>query len=307
MTDTAWTVRGLVRAARRAPGRAPERTRPAARPGTDVPETDDPSVASGTPASRAALHTAAAERLAESGRWEPAYRHLREAVRLLHGQHVVPRSPQEEMERLRRAHAEAHEQSRRDSLTASYNRRYLDERLAALLGESATGTGLCVALADIDHFKQVNDTHGHQFGDRVLQRMVVELGRGLPEGAFCARYGGEEFALVLPGESLDDGIAISEAARDRIATHDWSSMHPDLKLTISIGVAHAEVATAEVDPLIGDADLLLYTAKQAGRNAVAFRREAGGRVELAGPAAGRRSVPQPADAGTGTPSHSEAP
>ncbi|MBW0102527.1 GGDEF domain-containing protein [Pseudonocardia sp. KRD291] len=307
MTDTAWTVRGLVRAARRAPGRAPERTRSAPHPEPALPATDDPAVASGSPASRAALHTAAAERLAESGRWEPAYRHLREAVRLLHGQHVAPRSPQEEMERLRRAHAEAHEQSRRDSLTASYNRRYLDERLAALLGDSSTGTGLCVALADIDHFKQVNDTHGHQFGDRVLQRMVVELGRGLPEGAFCARYGGEEFALVLPGEDLDGGIAISEAARERIAGHDWSSMHPDLRLTISIGVTHAPVATAEVDPLIGDADLLLYTAKQAGRNAVAFRRGAGDRVELAGPAAGRRSIPQPADAGTGTAASSEAP
>ena len=307
MVDTAWTVRGLVRAARRAPGRASGRAPSVPHTEPELPGTDDPAVASGSPASRAALHTAAAERLAEGGRWEPAYRHLREAVRLLQGQHTMPRSPQEEMERLRRAHAEAHEQSRRDSLTATYNRRYLDERLVALLGDSSTGTGLCVALADIDHFKQVNDTHGHQFGDRVLQRMVVELGRGLPEGAFCARYGGEEFALVLPGEDLTGGIAISEAARDRIATHDWSTMHPDLRLTISIGVAHAEVAHAEVDPLIGDADLLLYTAKQAGRNAVAFRRETGGRVELAGPAGGRRSVPQPAEPGTGTAPRAEAP
>lgn len=332
MTDTAWTMRGLVRAARhRGTSAGPQRS--AGDAGFDPL---DPAVASGSPASRAALHTAAAERLAEQERWEPAYRHLREAVRLLHGQppgaagggadgagtalpagggtdgagttpsagggtdgaapthQPVPRSPQDELDRLRREHAEAHEQSRRDSLTASYNRRYLDERLAALLGDGSADTGLCMALADIDHFKQVNDTHGHQFGDRVLQRMVVELGLALPEGTFCARYGGEEFALVLPGRDLDEGIAICEAARDRIATHEWSAMHPDLRLTISIGVARTTVTTGEVDAVIGEADELLYTAKQAGRNAVAYRRDVGGRVELAGAAGGRRSVPQPA-------------
>jgi diguanylate cyclase (GGDEF)-like protein len=251
---------------------------------------DERPVVSGPPAARAALHTAAAESLAARGDWEPAYRHLREAVRLLHGDRSGSSEPQDELERLRREHAEAQEQSRRDALTASYNRRYLDERLAALL---ATGgaVGLCLALADIDHFKQVNDTHGHPFGDRVLQRMVVELGRALPEGAFCARYGGEEFALVLPGRDLDDGVRICEAARDRIAGHDWSAMHTDLRLTISIGVARTAAAVAEVDALIADADLLLYTAKQAGRNAVAYRRA--GRVRLAGAAGARRSIPQP--------------
>ena len=206
---------------------------------------------------------------------------------------AAPRSPQDELARLRREHAEAREQSRRDSLTAGYNRRYLDERLAALLG---TDTGLCLALADIDHFKQVNDTHGHPFGDRVLRRIATDLQRALPEGAFCARYGGEEFALVLPGCDLDEGIAVCEAARARVAGHDWSAMHPALQVTISIGVDRA-APTAGVDALVGDVDLLLYTAKQAGRNAVAYRRVTDERVELAGPAAGRRSVPQPARSG----------
>ncbi|MDQ4117278.1 MAG: GGDEF domain-containing protein [Actinomycetota bacterium] len=256
---------------------------------------DGRSVAAGPPAARAALHTAAAERLAARGDWEPAYRHLREAVRLLHGDRTGLRAPEDELDRLRREHAEAHEQSRRDSLTSSYNRRYLDERLATLLGNGGAA-GLCLALADIDHFKQVNDTHGHPFGDRVLQRMVVELGRALPEGAFCARYGGEEFALVLPDRDLDEGVRICEAARDRIAGYDWSAMHPDLRVTISIGVARAPASVAEVEALVADADLLLYTAKQAGRNAVAYRRA--GRVRLAGPAGARRSIPQPPAPGT---------
>lgn len=117
MTDTAWTVRRLVRSARRLDPSPPA-------PGPDTPGDD---VAPASPAARAALHTAAAERLAEHRRYEQAYLHLREAVRLLHGLNAP--SPPDELDRLRREHAEAREQSRRDSLTASYNRRYLDERL----------------------------------------------------------------------------------------------------------------------------------------------------------------------------------
>ncbi|MBP2364343.1 GGDEF domain-containing protein [Pseudonocardia parietis] len=284
MTDTVWTVRDLTGSARRAPA---------------DPAIDDGALSGVTPAgpaARAALHTAAAERLAGNGRFEQAYLHLREAVRLLNG--TTGTTVEDELGRLRREHAEAREQSRRDSLTSSYNRRYLDERLTDLLG-TGTGRPVCLALADIDHFKQVNDTHGHPFGDRVLQRMVHELGRGLPRGAFCARYGGEEFALVLPGLGPDDGVAACEAARERVAAHDWTDLHPDLRMTISIGIAHTDRADIGVEPLVDEADLLLYTAKQAGRNAVAHR-SADGRAQLAGAASGRRSIPQ-LDAGHGRP------
>lgn len=256
----------------------------------------------GTPASRAALHTAAAEKLAAQGLWEQAYGHLRAAVRLHHLAALEPAAPgPDELDRLRREHAEAREQSRRDSLTASYNRRYLDERLAALLADlsdigddALRTTGICVALADIDHFKLVNDTFGHLFGDRVLQHMVAELDAALPDGAFCARYGGEEFALVLPGRALAEAVELCEAARERIDRHPWHELHPALRVTVSIGVAHAAGRPTDVERLIGEADELLYTAKQAGRNAVAYRVQRRGRVRLAGAAGGRRSVPQPA-------------
>ncbi|MFP5069095.1 GGDEF domain-containing protein [Pseudonocardia nantongensis] len=299
MTDTAWTMRSPAR-----PGR---RTAPAPEPAAPEPATPEPAgtgpgtpdMAPTSPAARAALHTAAAERLAEHHRYEQAYLHLREAVRLLHGGPggtgpAVPPPFEDELDRLRREHAEAREQSRRDSLTATYNRRYLDERLADLL--AADGQRVCLGLADIDHFKQVNDTHGHPFGDRVLQRMVHELGRALPRGAFCARYGGEEFALVLPGLSPDDGVAACEVVRERVAAHDWSTLHPELRMTISIGIAHTGPAAGAVEALVAESDLLLYTAKQAGRNAVAYR-SGEGRVVLAGAAAGRRSIPQPDAAG----------
>jgi diguanylate cyclase (GGDEF)-like protein len=240
-------------------------------------------------ASAAARHTTAAEQLAAEGRWEQAYQHLRAAVRLLHGQPTA-----DELDRLRREHAEAREQSRRDSLTASYNRRYLDERLVALLDDPACrgAAGAAIALVDADHFKQVNDTYGHLFGDRVLQRIVGELDAGLPDGAFCARYGGEEFALVLPGRDLRDAVRVCEAARHRIDRHPWAELDPDLRVTVSIGVAHTAGPVTEIERLVGAADALLYAVKHSGRNAVAYRDDRTGMVRLAGPAAGRRSIRQ---------------
>jgi diguanylate cyclase (GGDEF)-like protein len=237
---------------------------------------------------RAAIHTAAAERLARLGRWEQAYDHMRAAVRLLQGRV----GPGDELDRLRREHAEARELSRRDSLTATYNRRYLDECLATLLDPAVRTVGLSVALVDIDHFKLVNDTYGHLLGDRVLQRLVGVLGSGLPAGAFCARFGGEEFALVLPGHGYADAVEVCEVARDRVACHPWDELADGLHVTVSAGVAHCVGWPTEVERLVGEADVLLYTAKQAGRNAVAFRDNDTGFVRLAGSAAARRSIPQ---------------
>ena len=159
-------------------------------PAHDVPspylDLDSPTGIEALGYDRAAIHTAAAERLARLWRWEQAYDHLRAAVRSAAGRV----GPGDELDRLRREHAEARELSRRDSLTATYNRRYLDECLATLLNQpvdpAVRTVGLSVALVDIDHFKLVNDTYGHLLGDRVLQRLVGVLGSGLPGGAFCA-------------------------------------------------------------------------------------------------------------------------
>ncbi|MEJ3652286.1 GGDEF domain-containing protein [Actinomycetes bacterium KLBMP 9759] len=255
----------------------------------------DDGVATPATASAVAEHTSAAEDLAADGRWEDAYHHLRAAVRILHGRSGAA----DELDRLRREHAEAREQSRRDSLTSTYNRRYLDERLVALLDDPACrGTvGVCVALVDVDHFKQVNDTYGHRFGDRVLQRIVGELGSGLPDGAFCARYGGEEFALVLPGCDLAAAVRTCEAARMRIDHHPWPELDEHLRVTVSIGVAHSTAPRTDVERLVGEADSLLYAAKNSGRNAVAFRDERAGHVRLAGPAGRRRAIAQPMKTG----------
>lgn len=246
------------------------------------------------------LHESIAALLASRGQWRQAYQHLRSALDLLYAdqdeQPHVPEQLRREVDRLRREHAEAREQSLRDTLTDSYNRRYLDQRLMDLLTEhGACRHGLAIALIDLDWFKQVNDTFGHLLGDRVLQRVVELLQQGLPEGAFCARYGGEEFVLVLPRVDAVTAVEIAEAARERVERHLWQELAPGLRVTVSVGLAYEPPADeAPERPPVGAeqqllrADSLLYTAKQSGRNAVAYR--ADGRVRLAGAAAGRRAV-----------------
>ena len=261
---------------------------------------DLPSGSEGEPpnrADRARTHEAAAEVLADRGDWRRAYHHLRAAMALVHAERSqpvrVPDQLQNEVVRLRRERAEAREQSHRDSLTATWNRRYLDEQLRDLAG---TGTGrstLCVALADVDHFKGVNDTFGHAVGDRVLRRLVALMSQGLPEEGFCARYGGEEFALVLPGTALDEAVRVCEAARARVEQHAWEELGRGLRVTVSVGVSalHLRRRDARDDSgVLDNSDALLYVAKRAGRNAVAHRDAASGRVRLAGAAAGRRGL-----------------
>jgi len=236
----------------------------------------------------------ASEELARLGLWEEAYQQLRGALEQLHGLDRPHNPVRAELDRLRQEHAAAREQARRDFLTASYNRRYLDDRLSTLLDDpSVTKAGMALAMVDIDHFKKVNDRYGHPFGDRVLQRVVAELDAALPDGAFCARYGGEEFALVLPGCEPAEAVAVCERARLRIDRHRWLELDPELRVTVSVGVAHTVAQPPDVEQLLVGADVLLYAAKGAGRNAVAFRHE-GGRVALAGPAGARRDIPQPA-------------
>jgi len=248
------------------------------------------------------LHESIAALLADRGEWRQAYEHVRHALDLVSTEPAEPAEPpripeqlREEVDRLRREHAEAREQAIRDALTDSYNRRYLDQRLVALVEERSGGAdGLAVALVDLDWFKRVNDSFGHQTGDRVLQRVVELLQDGLPDNGFCARYGGEEFVLVLPG--LDEGaaVAVAEAARERVEKYPWSTIVLGLRVTISIGLAYEPPTDGTVpnpEAQLRHADGLLYAAKRSGRNAVAYHRD--GEVRLAGAASGRRAIGMP--------------
>ncbi|WP_341771222.1 GGDEF domain-containing protein [Amycolatopsis acidicola] len=218
----------------------------------------------------AAVHESMADVLASRGDWRGAYEHLRAAIELQRAQPPpVPDQFRREVDRLRRERAKALEESLLDAVTTVYNRRYLDRRLDDLCG--AERGSLAVALVDIDLFKNVNDTFGHLAGDQVLRRVAMLLREGLPQLGFCARYGGEEFMLVLPAVQQADAVRVAERARARIAEHPWSTLWPGLSVTISAGLAYeAESAFGDRRQVL-EADHLLYAAKRAGRNRVAYR------------------------------------
>ncbi|WIV59948.1 GGDEF domain-containing protein [Amycolatopsis nalaikhensis] len=193
------------------------------------------------------LHEAIAGLFATQGDWRRAYQHLRSALDI------------------------ARDGSLRDALTSSYNRRYLDERL---YGPFTDAPPRAIALIDLDRFKGVNDTYGHLVGDRVLRRVADLLQEELPPDAFCARYGGEEFVLWLPGVDAGHAVRIVDAARRRVARHPWSELQPGLRVTISAGLAHEAAGPGtptSPERQLRRADSLLYAAKRAGRNKVAYR------------------------------------
>ncbi|GAB4438810.1 MAG: hypothetical protein OHK0015_32900 [Chloroflexi bacterium OHK40] len=154
-----------------------------------------------------------------------------------------------------------------DSLTQLANRRGVDRRLSELSEQARqSGRPLAVLMADLDNFKQVNDRFGHLVGNEVL-RAAAEMMRQICRPTdVVARYGGEEFLLVLPDSSADEAAAVAERIRAAVETFDWSDIHPQLRQTISLGVA--EAAGRSPEEVIAEADHRLYAAKRAGRNRV---------------------------------------
>lgn len=158
-----------------------------------------------------------------------------------------------------------------DPLTRLLNRRALHDRLAAEVQRADRyGEVLTLLLIDIDHFKQVNDTHGHLVGDAILAQVASLLQSSLRTVDIAARYGGEEFIAILPETPLDGGLVIAERMRDRIARQEFAGAHGrPLTLTVSAGLAvYPGPDVRSMDELIARADLALYRAKADGRNQV---------------------------------------
>ena len=163
--------------------------------------------------------------------------------------------------------SEMERQSRIDGLTRVYNRRFFDERAALELERAERAREpMTLLLADIDHFKRVNDLFGHARGDDVLKLVARVLREGVRRGDIVCRYGGEEFALILPGTDARQAVAVAEALRRAVAQAKVVAGGP---VTISVGVACTdEGGMASVTDLFHAADMALYEAKAAGRNRV---------------------------------------
>ena len=157
--------------------------------------------------------------------------------------------------------AAAAEQALRDPLTGVLNRRGLEQQRARL----EDGDSVSLLLVDIDHFKAVNDGHGHAVGDDVLVRVAQVLRSGLRDVDVVARYGGEEFVLLLPG--CDSATALAKARLLCERVEGGSSRWP-ARVTLSIGVAAGRRDGADLAALLVAADRALYAAKAAGRNTV---------------------------------------
>ena len=179
----------------------------------------------------------------------------------------------ERTEQLEQLVEEIHRLSMTDALTGAYNRRRIDERLPAEVERAHRyGRELSVLFVDLDHFKQINDTHGHPVGDVVLRHMAASVREQLRSGVdWIARYGGEEFLVVLPETPLASAVATAERLRERIAA-DVIEAHGgalQLSITSSFGVTCCREGD-DSTTLLARADALLYEAKLDGRNRVAF-------------------------------------
>lgn len=159
----------------------------------------------------------------------------------------------------------------REPLTGLCNRRYFMERLTAELATTRRHRRpLALLLVDIDHFKAVNDLHGHLAGDEAL-RVLSQVMRGaVRDSDLLARYGGEEFVILMRDSGLEEGAALAERVRRAVAEHRFPWKGKYLKLTVSIGVGAAgSDCQTEPHELLESADQALYQAKRAGRNRVA--------------------------------------
>lgn len=162
-----------------------------------------------------------------------------------------------------------------DPLTGLRNRRYLTEMLAVeFLRAQRHRTPLAVVMGDIDHFKAVNDRHGHAAGDAVLEGVAGVLKRRMRGSDHGGRYGGEEFLLVLASAELEGARIFAERLRQEIDETEFRSESGPIHVTLSVGVAELRACHETPGDLVAEADEALYRAKQAGRNRVASASDA---------------------------------
>jgi diguanylate cyclase (GGDEF)-like protein len=173
-----------------------------------------------------------------------------------------------------------------DALTGAYNRRYFTRHLSRETKRAQRfGGKFSLLLLDVDHFKQINDSHGHAVGDMVLKRLTQEIAKYLRRDTdWCARIGGEEFAVVLEGTTLADAFRRAEKVREAIAKASIETPKGTIRITVSIGISGLEeftnrnLATAQL--LLERADINLYASKDRGRNCVTLSNSNESQIEI---------------------------
>ena len=154
-----------------------------------------------------------------------------------------------------------------DPLTGMFNRRaFMNDAEAAVAGRASRSEPFAVLLADLDHFKKINDVHGHAIGDRALNIFAATLQRCIGPHGLSGRLGGEEFAVLMPGADLDAALALGERIRETFARDAAEIDGRAVASTVSIGVAASRVG--DLTGMLGRADSALYQAKQDGRDRV---------------------------------------
>jgi two-component system cell cycle response regulator len=170
---------------------------------------------------------------------------------------------------LRHRLAESVELSVTDALTGLQNRRYMEGHLRTLVSESIrSGRSLSMLVADIDHFKVINDTYGHDAGDEVLKEFAVRLKRNTRGIDLACRLGGEEFVIVMPDTDLEHAYQIGERLRACIAADEFTVSDNSVRITASVGIGTLENSNDTPETMFKRADKALYLAKRRGRNRV---------------------------------------
>jgi two-component system cell cycle response regulator len=166
-------------------------------------------------------------------------------------------------------HEEIYRMTIIDGLTQIYNKRYLYEALEReLIRGRRHERELCILMFDIDHFKRINDVHGHLAGDYVLKEVARVVQGRIRRDEVFARYGGEEFAIILPETPLSGAVALAETLRQKVADYSFVFQADSIKVTVSLGAALMEEGDRTAEHIIKRADEKLYQAKRTGRNRV---------------------------------------
>lgn len=180
------------------------------------------------------------------------------------------RRQSELLTQLAEKNAELERIAKEDVLTGLCNRRYIDQIMQQAFQEAQSHGGrLTIGILDLDHFKKINDQFSHQIGDEVLRTVAQLMKTRIGREGIAGRYGGEEFVLVFANASLERAALVADTVRRAVETHDWASIHPELTVTLSIGLC-ADTSLPSFEKMIAQADEKLYEAKKNGRNQIRY-------------------------------------